>query len=178
MLYSLSIDTLKPSKEHPMKIYVGTYRKYNEGSIAGEWLDIEDYSDKEEFLEACKALHSDEEDPELMFQDMEDIPEGMATESFVSEELFEYAQMDEDDRELLRVYRSEVNSSGDLKEAQNHFHGRYSSAEDYAQEITEQQGDIPDHLKNYIDYEAMARDMGFEGYTFAMHEGECWVFSS
>lgn len=49
------------------RIYVGTYAKYNEGSIFGKWLDLSDYSDSEEFYEACRELHKDEEDPELMF---------------------------------------------------------------------------------------------------------------
>ena len=26
------------------RIYVGTYAKYNAGSIAGQWLDLEDYA--------------------------------------------------------------------------------------------------------------------------------------
>ncbi len=53
------------------RIYVGTYAKYNEGSIFGKWLDLSDYSDKDEFYETCRELHKDEEDPELMFQDWE-----------------------------------------------------------------------------------------------------------
>ena len=35
------------------KVYVGTYAKYNNGSLFGAWLDLSDYSDKEEFYEAC-----------------------------------------------------------------------------------------------------------------------------
>ena len=34
------------------KVYVGTYVKYNNGSLSGAWLDLSDYSDKEEFYEA------------------------------------------------------------------------------------------------------------------------------
>lgn len=45
------------------KVYVSTYKKYNEGSLNGGWLDLSDYSDKEEFYEACKDLHGDENDP-------------------------------------------------------------------------------------------------------------------
>ena len=44
------------------KVYVGTYAKYNNGSLYGAWLDLSDYSDKEEFYEACRELHEDEED--------------------------------------------------------------------------------------------------------------------
>ena len=44
------------------KIYVGTYGKYNAGSILGKWFDLTDYSDKNEFNEACRKLHKDEKD--------------------------------------------------------------------------------------------------------------------
>jgi hypothetical protein len=30
--------------EHTPRIYVGTYAKYNAGSIAGAWLDLDDYA--------------------------------------------------------------------------------------------------------------------------------------
>ncbi|WP_260264062.1 antirestriction protein ArdA [Elizabethkingia ursingii] len=52
-------------------IYVGTYKKYNEGSLFGKWLSLSDYSDYDELLEAMKELHKDEDDPEFMFQDYE-----------------------------------------------------------------------------------------------------------
>ena len=48
------------------RIYVGTYAKYNNGSIYGKWLDLSDYSDKEEFYEACHELHGDEPDAEFI----------------------------------------------------------------------------------------------------------------
>lgn len=71
------------------RVYVGTYNKYNNGSLFGKWLDLSDYSDKDEFLEACRELHKDEQDPELMFQDYENIPEALISESWLSEKFFE-----------------------------------------------------------------------------------------
>ena len=50
------------------RIYVGTYKKYTEGSLKGAWLDLEDYNNKEQFLKACYQLHDDEDDPELMLR--------------------------------------------------------------------------------------------------------------
>ncbi len=44
------------------KVYVGTQKKYNNASLGGGWLDLTDYSDKEEFIQACLELHEDEED--------------------------------------------------------------------------------------------------------------------
>lgn len=40
------------------------------------------------------------------------------------------------------------------------FHG---AAEDYARELIEETTDIPENLRYYIDYEAIARDMGYNG---------------
>ncbi|WP_063163822.1 antirestriction protein ArdA, partial [Enterobacter hormaechei] len=64
-------------------IYVGTYHKYNCGSLYGKWFDLTDFDDKAEFLEACNELHANESDPELMFQDWEGIPSAFASESSV-----------------------------------------------------------------------------------------------
>ena len=92
--------------ENP-SLYVGTYAKYNNGSIEGEWLNLSDYSDADEFLEACKELHADEEDPELMFQDYEGFPECFYSESMGEnelEKLFKFINMDEYDRKLIEMY--------------------------------------------------------------------------
>jgi antirestriction protein len=75
------------------RVYVGTYRKYNEGSIAGEWLELEDYDSRADFYEACRELHSDEADPELMFQDWEEIPEKYITESSIDDDLWDWLKL-------------------------------------------------------------------------------------
>lgn len=165
------------------RVYVGTYAKYNAGSIKGEWLDLEDYSDREEFLEACKALHSDEADPELMFQDYEDFPRGFYSESNISEDLWDWLELSEDDRELLAVYQEHVDSSADFSTAQDAFLGRgYNTKADWAHDTLEEQGalnDVPDHLRNYIDFESYARDCELGGdVTFVRHDGDLWVFSN
>ena len=73
-------------------VYVGTYRKYNNGSLAGEWLVLDEYTSKDEFYEACQQLHKDEADPELMFQDWEDVPDSLIGESWISSEYWEFLQ--------------------------------------------------------------------------------------
>lgn len=69
-----------------MKLYVSTYAKYNAGRLAGKWLDLDDYTDADEFRSACLELHKDEADPELMFQDCEceyNWEEGLYSESVI-----------------------------------------------------------------------------------------------
>src|SRR3989304_3167367 len=109
-------------------VYVGTYAKYNEGSIKGAWLDLDDYASKDEFLKAATELHKDEADPELMFQDYEGFPKRYYGESSLDDKLWDWLALDEDDRELLEVY---IDSVGDkdatIEDARDHFRGKEKS---------------------------------------------------
>jgi antirestriction protein len=164
------------------RVYVGTYAKYNNGSITGAWLDLEDYSDRDAFLEACKELHKDEADPELMFQDFEGFPRGYYSESEISAELWDWLDLDEDDRELLAVYQDGVDESGDIERARDAFMGKADSEADWAAQWLEDTGGlegVPEHLQNYIDYEASARDARLGGdVVFVRKDGDLWVFSN
>src|SRR5215831_11299397 len=126
--------------ETTARLYVGTYAKYNSGSIAGAWLSLEDHSDKESFLAACAELHKDEHDPEFMFQDFEGFPRSMYSESYVSDEIFEWLEMSEEDRELLEVYRENVDQSGDLETARDCFHGTADSPAAFAEQLLDETG--------------------------------------
>lgn len=165
------------------RIYVGTYAKYNAGSIKGAWLDLDDYADRDAFLEACKELHSDEADPEFMFQDFEGFPRSYYCESSITVGLWDWLELDEDDRELLAVYHEAVDAAGDIDAARDAFMGKgYSTEADWAAEWLEETGsltDVPKHLENYIDFEAYARDARLGGdVTFVRHDGNLWVFSN
>ena len=63
------------------RIYVGTWAKYNAGSLSGEWLALKDYDNYSELCEVMRAIHEDESDPEPMIQDCEDFPEGFSVVS-------------------------------------------------------------------------------------------------
>jgi antirestriction protein len=160
------------------RIYVGTYAKYNSGSIAGKWLDCEDYSDKEEFLQACAELHSDESDPELMFQDWEDIPEGMVSESHVDAALWDWLELDEDDRNILAAYRENCGDSADIEQAREAYQGTYSNDEEFAQQLAEDLGSINDNANwpyTCIDWERAARELMFD-YFAVDRDGERYYF--
>lgn len=166
---------------NPARIYVGTYAKYNSGSIAGAWLDLEDYASRSAFLEACHELHKDEEDPELMFQDYEGFPSGFYNESSAPpDELWEWFELDDDDRELLEVYQSGIDESADYDRARDAFLGKFDSEEDWAADWLEQSGllsEVPEALRYYINYEAYARDARMGGdVTFVRKDGDVWVF--
>lgn len=79
-----AMSTKKAKRSINPSVYVGTWAKYNAGSIAGAWIALRDYSNYNEFLKACYDLHSDERDPELMIQDTEDMPDGMSPGDYIS----------------------------------------------------------------------------------------------
>lgn len=174
------LAALKTTETGP-RIYVGTYAKYNGGSIKGAWLNLEDYSDKESFLEACADLHRDETDPEFMFQDFEGFPRALYSESSVSDELFDYVALDEDDRELLSIYQDNVDSGANIDRARDAFMGKADSESDWAATWLEETGGlegVPKHLEHYIDFEAYARDARLSGdVVFVRHDGDLWVFN-
>ena len=146
------------------KIYVGTYAKYNNGSIAGAWLTLSDYADKDEFLEACAKLHEDEDDPEFMFQDTDGEHFGMITESDIDDDLFELVHsLDEDEAEIYAAYRK--NFDGSWSDCQYRYSGSYESDEAFAEEMAEQCGDYPRQVSwpyTCIDWEWAARELMYD----------------
>lgn len=152
------------------KIYVGTYGKYNAGSIFGKWLDLSDYSDKDEFNEACRELHKDEEDAEYMYQDWENIPESLIGESWLSEKFFELRDavedMDDTRQEAFFVWCNhkghdfEKADAADLVSSfEDEYQGEYDDEEDFAYQIVEECYELPEFAKSYFDYAKFARDL-------------------
>ena len=149
-----------------MRVYVGTYAKYNDGNLFGKGLDLEDYSDSNEFYEACADLHADEEDPELMFQDWEGIPDGMMSECSVDPKCWDLIEAyDEFGEEEVHAYCA---CFGEWNESdfEARYRGEFSSWESMAEEFLEETGqlnEIPESLRYYFDYEKYARDVRLSG---------------
>lgn len=154
-----------------MKIYVGTYAKYNNGSIYGRWLDLDDYADADEFYEACNELHKDEDDPELMFQDWEDIPKHLEGECMDISEVYEYREkLDKvSNREAFEVW---VNHTGDddVDDFNHAYQGEWDSERAFAENMAEELGyyrKMEDAGINtrYFDLDAYTRDL-FDDYSY------------
>ena len=92
-------------------VYVGTYRKYNNGDISGAWLYLANYATYADFLAACGRVHKDEKSPEFMIQDSECFPDGLDCMEWMSEEEFndvktamsEQAQEQDAERPSLQI---------------------------------------------------------------------------
>jgi antirestriction protein len=157
------------------KVYVGTYAKYNAGSIAGAWLNLADYEDKAAFFEACRKLHSDENDPELMFQDWEGLASAAVSECDIEGAAFELRNLEKHELEAVEAFiaLSGCGLEESIETALDGY-GCYDSPTEWAESELEACGDVPSHLQGYIDFESYARDnlpptSGYHGKTF-------WVF--
>lgn len=169
-----------------MKLYCGTYKKYNEGSLFGKWMDLDDYDDVDSFYEACKELHKDEEDPELMFQDVDyehEWENGLYSECSAPadywdiKEALEDSYIDDDIFDAFCSYECEKPSVELVKKCKEKFCGKYDSGEDYAQELFEECHSAEElkgleWILRYVDWGSVWRDMSFDGY----HEENGYIF--
>ena len=145
-------------------VYVGTYGKYNEGSLCGLWIDLSSFSDYDEFIDFYNAIHADEEDPELMAQDYEAFPRQWYNEGFMSEEDFDHIQeytelCDKYDVDAVDDYMEFADELDNFEEA---YCGEWDSEEDFARHIVEECYDLEKlmgDLSRYFDYEAFGRDL-------------------
>lgn len=158
-----------------VKIYVGTYGKYNNGSIKGEWLDLSDYSNMDELQTAMAELHNDEADPEYMFQDYEcpDLLKSYIGESFIKDTIFEAIEAIEAshlDFEVLEAFAKVGSYSTDditafIEACEKSYNGEYDSDEDFAQELAEELGYMDAKVSwpyDCIDWSRAARELMYD----------------
>ena len=156
-------------------LYCGTYGKYNSGNLRGMWVDVSTFDDYEDFVNFCLAIHADESDPELMYQDFENMPDSLYHESMGEKEFNQIAKY----CELCDEYSVEAvddflewYSPEDLDMMYDSYAGVYDSREDFAREIVNGCYDLEKmmgDLSYYFDYEALARDLFVNDYHFGSH---------
>ena len=146
-----------------MKVYVGTYNKYNCGSIGGKWLNLADYKNASEFYAKCGELHKNESDPEFMFQDSEDVPESLIGESFIDDRVFDILNLNlnpEEQTAFIEFLDSQSFYWEDIGLGYDSFQELFMGNFDKLQDYTDQEFDdlylheIPEHLIYVIDYDA------------------------
>lgn len=152
----------------PVRLYCGTYNKYNSGSAYGKWMVMNEYENAKAFFDACRAVHSDETDPEFMFQDYEYVPKVLCSEALGAEEIeriIQYAKKDEKDRRIVQEYLNYYGypePEDDIDEILSRFIAQPSDlkmdestslAKAYGMYLVEEQGTVPKHLRRYINYE-------------------------
>lgn len=155
---------------HP-RIYVACLASYNNGYLHGAWIDA-DQDEEDIFFEIGAMLKASPVagTEEFAIHDFE---------GFEGARIEEYAGIKEVSRIAAFIARhgrlgGQVLSHfcGSIEEAvealEDRYLGAFESLADYAQEITEETDAIPEHLRHYIDWSTMARDMELSGDVFTI----------
>jgi len=156
-----------------IRIYVADLAAYNSGHLHGVWIDATlDTDDMQDQINAMLAASPVEDAEEYAIHDHE---------GFDGYDLGEYAGIET--AHAVALFLKEypdfggalLNHFGDIEDAKRaaaeNYCGCHQSLADYAQELTEDTTEIPDSLRNYIDYEAMGRDMEMSGDIFTVETG-------
>ena len=159
------------------KIYVACLAAYNNGYLHGQWIEANQDADAihEEIKEMLSkspitraeewAIHDYEGFGGLRLSEYEDIAK-----------VVEMAALIEEYGEAWCAYAGYIGVEyATKKEFEEAYQGEWDSEEDFAENLAEETMEIPEHLKNYIDYEKFARDLFINDYFSADGEG-CKVY--
>ena len=123
------------------KIYVANLEAYNNGRLIGEWLDLADYNDADELMDAIQSLLDDWGVEEYAIHDAEYIPNNMYSEYMGRkdfEELYEMIDLAKGHNLPLEVVQEVVSQYGES--AVDEYIGEYDDEEDFAYQQVEQMG--------------------------------------
>ena len=164
------------------RIYAACLAVYNNGRLHGRWIDAT--QDPEEIQAEIAEMLAASPIPGSEEWAIHDY------EGFEGARLEEYSGIEKAHTlALFIVEHGKLGAKvvehfgGDLDEARSAFEnyaGEHRSLADFAQEIIEETTEIPQSLANYIDYQAIARDMELGGDVFTVELGfdEVHVFWS
>lgn len=158
-----------------VRIYLTNLAKYNEGKLVGKWLELP-LSDEELEKELHEVLGDDEEyfitdyEAPVIIEEYENLSDlnGFAEQ---------FMELDEDEQEKTAFLATELGYSKEeaLEKHQDVVFYPGMTLEDVASELVDEGifGNLNDTIKSYIDYEKLARDLGFDGYC-ETEKGTFW----
>lgn len=160
--------TTQPTDE--IRIYVACLAAYNNGHLHGVWIDAtQDLDDIQAQVSAMLAASPIPAAEEYAIHDFEGFGDYALSEHTGLEAAHQAACFIDAYPDYGAALLAHV---GDVEEAariaEENYCGCYGSLADYAEELTEQSGKVPEHLAPYIDYERMARDMELGGDVFTL----------
>ena len=155
-----------------IRIYIANLAAYNAGYLCGEWLALP--ATDEEIAETLECIGCGEHGAEYAIHDYES-NYGLKADEYdnifdLNEQIRDIDELGEEEFNMFAAYMEAV--SDDITEALNALdrctlYENCDSLEDLAAEFVNEGcfGEIPDSIINYIDYEAIARDLSYEGYS-------------
>jgi len=123
------------------RIYVADLEAYNNGRLVGEWLDLSDYNDADELMDAIQDVLKKSGGEEYAIHDYENFPsilysEYMSRNDFQAlYDVMETAKRNDLPLEVVQDIVSQYGEGG-VEE----FYGKFDSAEDFAQQLVDDIG--------------------------------------
>ena len=181
-----------------LKVFVTNLGKYNEGNLCGEWIELPiEEEDLNEVFDKIKICHENEDGEkvnyydsvgnpyeEIFFSSFETDIDGLEIPEHISiEDLNEMAEeidnLDEEEQDVLSGLLKEggysyENAISVIDNQQYNVYYDCFNMSDIAKQVVEQCGyldKMPEHLRNYFDYEAYGRDLEIEGNFVYLGEG-------
>ena len=156
-------------------IYIACLASYNGGILQGAWIDLEECQDTEDIQAGIGWVLATSPEPgaeEWAVHDSSGLPSYLSgTEWPGLDELVAWADglsavIDQDDREAYRLECENQGQTLDGDSFREAYCGCYSSGQDFAYDLAEEQGSVPDlgWPLTCIDWEAAWRDLTFDGY--------------
>lgn len=155
-------------------LYCGTYGKYNAGNLRGMWVNLSTFDSYKDFEAFCLAIHADEADPEIMYQDFANMPRSLYHESMGEEgfnNIAKYCELCEDYNVFAVNDFLERWSPEDLNRMPDAYVGVYDTPREFAYEKADDVFNLPNigDIALYFDYAAYARSLFTGGYYFGSH---------
>ncbi|HRN83870.1 MAG TPA: antirestriction protein ArdA [Hyphomicrobium sp.] len=167
---------------HP-RIYVACLAAYNNGHLHGAWIDADQDADEiRDEIAAMLARSPIKDAEEYAVHDYEGF-EGVTIKEYASiESVARMGAFIAEHGALGAGLMEQFGDDMDQAETalQDCYHGQFASLADYMEELTTESVTIPEALRYYVDWQAMARDAEMSGdlFTIETAHGEVHVFSS
>ena len=146
------------------KIYIACLASYNNGILYGKWIDAnQDASVLEEEIQEILAGSPIANAKEWAIHDYDDFAdmnlseyESLETISQIAENIVEHEEL------FIEAYKYTNSIDEAIEMIDSRYIGLYDSVVDYVEETTDISV-VPQHLRYYIDFEHMARDVELSG---------------
>lgn len=157
-----------------IRIYVACLAAYNNGHLHGRWIDATQGVDHIwEQTRAMLAASPIEDAEEWAIHDYEGFGAGAIGEYSGFDTVCELADFMEERGDLARALIEHFCGAVDeARAALEEYAGEYDSLAEFAQQLHGETGtEIPAGLENYIDWQAMGRDLELNGDVFTIALG-------
>ena len=153
-----------------LNVFITNLGKYNEGELVGEWVELP--ATEDELNAVYERIGINEEYEEIFITDYESDIDGVTVDEYANiDELNELADdfeaLDDWEREtvtaIIEATGYDVRECMEMRDNVTFYSGM--DLTDVAYELVAECYDLPEIAERYFDYDAFARDLGFDGYT-------------